>query len=308
MSLVRTEPITACQFGLPAAAIAGAGDGINWETCDSLDALALHVQTQAPEVIVVACGSRLQAQALLSWAGLSQAASSSALIVSWPAPDRDLARRLIHVGVQDVLAADEIQGTRLQRAVWLATERKQQDLEVRRAWSIDIGTGLPNRALLVELLNQLCALREREPVPMALLVLRLEGLDAVEARLGLQAAQLLKRKAAVRLRAGLRSSDVVAVVGADAFAALLPSMERPQDGDRVAAKLAQSMSEPYVVTGQQALLGVGTGVSLYPEHGRQAEELLRLAFATAAQSNGRHRFGGAGGAGGAAGSGAANDE
>jgi diguanylate cyclase (GGDEF)-like protein len=303
MPLVRTDPITACHFGLAAHALAGVSDGIVWEGCDSLDSLALQVQAHAPDVIVVACASRPQAQALLSWAGLSQVASSSALIVSWPMPDRDLARRLIHAGVQDVLAADEVQGARLQRAVWLALERKQQDLEVRRAWSIDIGTGLPNRALLVELLNQLCALREREPAPMALLVLRLEGLDAVEARLGVQAAQLLKRKAAVRLRAGLRSSDVVAVVGADAFAALLPSMERPQDGDRVAAKLAQSMSEPYVVTGQQALLGIGTGVSLYPEHGRQAEELLRLAFATAAQSKGRHRFGAAG-----AGSGAANDD
>lgn len=301
MPLARTDPITACHFGLPAHALTGASDGIVWESCESLDALALHAQAQAPDVIVVACASRPQAQALLSWAGLSQAASSSALIVSWPVPDRDLARRLIHAGVQDVMGAEEVQGPRLQRAVWLALERKQQDLEVRRAWSIDIGTGLPNRALLVELLNQLCALREREPMPMALVVLRLEGLDAVEARLGMQAAQLLKRKAAVRLRAGLRSSDVVAVVGADAFAALLPSMERPQDGDRVAAKLAQSMSEPYVVTGQQALLGIGTGVSLYLEHGRQAEELLRLAFATAAQSKGRHRFG-------PAGSGAANDD
>jgi diguanylate cyclase (GGDEF)-like protein len=111
---------------------------------------------------------------------------------------------------------------------------------------------------------------------------------------------LLKRKAAVRLRAGLRSSDVVAVVGADAFAAVLPSMERPQDGERVAAKLAHSMSEPYIVTGQQAILGVGVGVSLYPDHGRQAEELLRLAYASAVQSKGNRRVGLLGGRDGAA--------
>ncbi len=301
MSNLRSDPITACHLGLGALNPDGAGDdGIVWDACESLDALLLYMQVHAPQAIVIGCSTRTQAQALLSWQGLSQAATASAVIVAWPAPDRDLARRLIHVGVQDVMAIEDTQGARLRRAIWLAVQRKQQDLEVRRAWSIDLSTGLPNRALLVELLNQLCALREREPVPMALLVLRLDGLEAVQARLGEQAAQLLKRKAAVRLRAGLRSSDVVAVVGADAFAAVLPSMERPQDGDRVAAKLAKSMCEPYVVTGQQAVLGIGTGVSLYPEHGRQAEELLRLAYASAVQSKGTLRAGMMGGTGGAA--------
>jgi diguanylate cyclase (GGDEF)-like protein len=301
MSNLRSEPITACHLGLGALNIGGPGDdGIVWDACENLDALALYMQLHVPHAIVIGCATRAQAQALLSWHGLSQATTGSAVIVAWPAPDRDLSRRLIHAGVQDVLAIEDTQNTRLRRTIWLAVQRKQQDIEVRRAWSIDLSTGLPNRALLIELLNQLCALREREPMPMALLVLRLDGLEAVQTRLGEQAAQLLKRKAAVRLRAGLRSSDVVAVVGSDAFAAVLPSMEKPQDGERVAAKLAQSMSEPYIVTGQQTVLGIGTGVSIYPEHGRQADELLRLAYASAVQSKCRMRAGQMGGTGGAA--------
>ncbi|RZS56587.1 GGDEF domain-containing protein [Sphaerotilus mobilis] len=295
MSNSRTERVSVCHLGLGGVLPGDPSDGLTWEAIDSLDALSAQLQLHTPPAIVLGCPNRQQAQALLAWSGLSQAAAASAVLVAWPAPDRDLARRLIQMGVQDVLSLDDAQGPRLKRAVYQAIDRKAQDLEVRRAWSIDLGTGLPNRALLVELLNQLCALREREPVPMALLVFRLDGLDAVQARLGPQAAQLLKRKAAVRLRAGLRSSDVVAVVGSDAFAAVLPSMERPQDGERVAAKLAQSMSEPYVVTGQQAVLGIGTGVSLYPDHGRQAEELLRLAYAGAVQSRNPRRGGLVGG-------------
>jgi len=295
MSKPRTDRVSVCHLGLGAGVPGDPADGLAWEAVDSLDALSAQLQLHTPPAIVLGCPNRQQVQALLAWSGLSQAAAGSAVIVAWPAPDRDLARRLIQTGVQDVLALEDAQGARLKRAVYQAIDRKAQDLEVRRAWSIDLGTGLPNRALLVELLNQLCALREREPVPMALLVFRLDGLDAIQARLGAQAAQLLKRKAAVRLRAGLRSSDVVAVVGSDAFAAVLPSMERPQDGERVAAKLAQSMSEPYVVTGQQAVLGIGTGVSLYPDHGRQAEELLRLAYAGAVQSRNPRRGGLVGG-------------
>lgn len=295
MSNSRTDRVSVCHLGLGGALPVDPADGLSWEAVDSLDGLSAQLQMHTPPAIVLGCPNRQQAQALLTWSGLSQAAAASAVVVAWPAPDRDLSRRLIQMGVQDILALEDAQGPRLKRAVQQAIDRKAQDLAVRRAWSIDLGTGLPNRALLVELLNQLCALREREPVPMALLVFRLDGLDAIQARLGEQAAQLLKRKAAVRLRAGLRSSDVVAVVGSDAFAAVLPSMERPQDGERVAAKLAQSMSEPYVVTGQQAVLGVGTGVSLYPDHGRQAEELLRLAYAGAVQSRNPRRGGLVGG-------------
>ena len=295
MSNSRTDRVSVCHLGLGGALPVDPADGLSWEAVDSLDGLSAQLQMHTPPAIVLGCPNRQQAQALLTWSGLSQAAAASAVVVAWPAPDRDLSRRLIQMGVQDILALEDAQGPRLKRAVQQAIDRKAQDLAVRRAWSIDLGTGLPNRALLVELLNQLFALREREPVPMALLVFRLDGLDAIQARLGEQAAQLLKRKAAVRLRAGLRSSDVVAVVGSDAFAAVLPSMERPQDGERVAAKLAQSMSEPYVVTGQQAVLGVGTGVSLYPDHGRQAEELLRLAYAGAVQSRNPRRGGLVGG-------------
>ncbi|MDP4299430.1 GGDEF domain-containing protein [Leptothrix discophora] len=295
MSKPRNDRVAVCHLGLTGGLPNEVADGLVWEAVDSLEALSAQLQLHTPPAIVIGCPNRQQAQSLLTWSGLSQAAAASAVVVAWPAPDRDLARRLIQTGVQDVLALEDAQGQRLKRAVFQAIDRKAQDLEVRRAWSIDLGTGLPNRALLVELLNQLCALREREPVPMALLVFRLDGLDAIQARLGAQAAQLLKRKAAVRLRAGLRSSDVVAVVGSDAFAAVLPSMERPQDGERVAAKLALSMSEPYVVIGQQAVLGIGTGVSLYPDHGRQAEELLRLAYAGAVQSRNPRRGGLVGG-------------
>ncbi|MDO9462065.1 MAG: GGDEF domain-containing protein [Alphaproteobacteria bacterium] len=156
----------------------------------------------------------------------------------------------------------------------------------RKAWAIDLSTGLPNRAQLLEHMGHLLALREREPAPMALIVLRVSGLGAVGAAMGSEAANVLRRKAAVRLRAALRASDVVAAIGADAYAVLLAWIDAPTDGERVAAKLAHALARPFKVAGREQTLVVSQGLASYPEHGREADALLRRALAQASASAG----------------------
>ena len=170
----------------------------------------------------------------------------------------------------------------LARTLRLAIERKRIDLAARKAYAIDLATGLPNHAQLLEHMSHLLALREREPAPMALLVLRIEGLSTTESALGAEAANVLRRKVAVRLRAGLRASDVVASIGADAFAVLLAWIDAPADGMRVAAKLASALQQTFSVAGQDGRWRSASGVSQYPEHGKQADELLRRAIGQAA--------------------------
>jgi diguanylate cyclase (GGDEF)-like protein len=113
---------------------------------------------------------------------------------------------------------------------------------------------------------------------MALLALRIEGLTGTERALGAEAANVLRRKSAVRLRAGLRASDVVAAIGSDSFAVLLAWIDAPDDGHRVATKLAQALRQPFNVAGQGVVLSVSVGVSQYPQHGKSADELLRRAL------------------------------
>jgi diguanylate cyclase (GGDEF)-like protein len=141
-------------------------------------------------------------------------------------------------------------------------------------------------------MTHLLALREREPAPMALLVLRIEGLSTTERALGHEAANVLRRKLAVRLRAGLRASDVVASIGNDAFAVLLAWIDAPDDAVRVAGKLALSLQRPLRVASQDQAVAVAVGVSQYPEHGKQADELLRRALgqATGSAAMGRAGF------------------
>ena len=132
-------------------------------------------------------------------------------------------------------------------------------------------------------MTHLLALREREPAPMALIALRVSGLAATEAALGVESANVLRRKAAVRLRAALRASDVVASIGNDAFAVLLAWIDSPQDGERVAGKLAHALARPFSVAGREQGLAVSVGLASYPEHGKDADTLMRRALAQATQ-------------------------
>ena len=242
---------------------------------DSLDALA----AVDADAVLIHVSDLAQ---VVAWPALEVTALQAALLVVAPSPDAALTLRLLQYGVQEVLPAAEADGLRLARALAHAIERKRLEIATRRAYATDLSTGLPNHPQLLEHLSHLLALREREPAPMALIVLRVHGLAATEAALGSEAANVLRRKAAVRLRSGLRASDVVASIGEDAFAVLLAWIDSPQDGERVAAKLAQALARPFTVAGREQGLGVATGLARYPEHGTDAEALLRRALAQAA--------------------------
>ena len=247
-----------------------------WQAVDTLDALAAAdadaVLIQVPHL-----------SDLLAWPALEAVALHTAVVVLAPEPSPARMLRLVQTGVQDVLPGPMADSAVLARVLALAIARKRLDTATRRAYATDLSTGLPNHPQLLEHMSHLLALREREPAPMALIVLRVHGLAATEAALGAEAANVLRRKAAVRLRSGLRASDVVASIGVDAFAVLLAWIDSPQDGERVAAKLAQSLARPFSVAGREQGLGVAVGLASYPEHGKDAEGLLRRALAQAAQ-------------------------
>ena len=223
------------------------------------------------------------AQALIDWPPLVPTALAHAVVVRVPEVTQALVSRLLPAGVQEVLTeAEAANPLRLAAALRQAVERKRLEVATRLAYATDLATGLPNHPQLMEHMNHLLALREREPAPMALIVVRLQGLGHTQALLGTEAANVLRRKVAVRLRAALRASDVVASIGADAFAVLLAWIDSPQDGERVAAKLAQTLVRPISVAGREQRLGVSMGLANYPEHGKQADALLHRALAQAA--------------------------
>ena len=254
------------------------------QTCGGLDDAAGQLETSHFDALLLQATAPGELQAIEHWSALSHAALEMALVVVTPEPTAAELARLLRLGVQEVVPSRDAHPDRLALALRQGAERKWLDTAARRAYATDLGTGLPNHAQLMEHMTHLLALREREPAPMALLALRVEGLATAEARLGTEAANVLRRKIAVRLRSGLRASDVVASIGADRFAVLLAWIDDAADGERVAAKLAQSLQRPLNVAGQDLQVAVGAGIARYPGDGRDADTLLRLAASQASQN------------------------
>jgi diguanylate cyclase (GGDEF)-like protein len=222
------------------------------------------------------------AEALLHWPALSHAVLDTAVVALLAAlPDDAMLGRLLELGVQDIVVQSDNAADALRRRMEIAVRRKALDRATSKAFATDLATGLPNHAQLLEHMTHLLALREREPAPMAVIALRVEGLATVQASLGVESANVLRRKMAVRLRASLRASDVVASIGNDAFLVLLAWIDAPGDGERVAAKLLQGLRQPFNVAGSDLALAVSIGLALYPEHGKSADALLRRSIGQA---------------------------
>ncbi len=236
-------------------------------------------EARAHDAVLVCAPDAAALAALAQRADLPQAAFDAAVVVLAGTEDDALEAELLRLGVEAIVRAADL-GV-LPRAVRHAVLRKRVERSAHTAYATDLATGLPHQAQLLEHMTQLLALREREPAPMVLLVLRVEGYAGAAARLGGEAANVLRRKVAVRLRSVLRASDVVAAIGPDAFGVLLGHRDAIGDGERVAAKLVRALLQPLVVAGQPCPVAAAVGMALYPEHGRQADVLLQRASAQA---------------------------
>lgn len=206
-------------------------------------------------------------------------AARAALVVVVVEPEAEHTLGWLRSGAEDVLGPDELLGASGWRRVRFALERRRRGEGREPAYATDPGTGLPHRRQLVEHLSQLLALRERDPSPMAVLALRIELPSANGAG---DEAELLRRKIAVRLRAGVRASDVVAAIDGEGFAVVLGTLLAPADAARVADKLVEAVAAPIRVGGSLRSVPIAVGIAHYPQDGNQAERLLRRALALAA--------------------------
>jgi diguanylate cyclase len=264
----------------PSATMLAVGLDVPGATCcTTLDEAATRLREIAFESMLAA----VPAADLLAWPALSHAVLETAVVAVLPtAPDVTTQHQLLERGIQDIVVPGDAPADALRRRLEIALQRKALDRIARKAFATDLATGLPNHTQLLEHMTHLVALREREPAPMAVIALRVEGLAAARETLGLESSNVLRRKVAVRLRASLRASDVVASIGNDAFVVLLAWIDAPSDGQRVAKKLVDALHQPFSVAGNDLAVKIHAGLSLYPEHGKTADALLRRSVGQAA--------------------------
>lgn len=226
-------------------------------------------------------------------ADLPAHAAATALVVVAEGDDVAPLVDWLRQGAADVIGTHDLRSPGFGARLRVAVERRRIEREARQAYATDLATGLPHRQQLVEHMSHLIALRERQPAPMAVLVLRVEGFEIVAARFGREAANVLRRKLAVRLRAGVRASDVVASLGDDGYAVLLAALLAPGDAAHVGAKLLTMLRAPFQVAGQEVLVAAALGIALHLRDGAQPEALLARAAALAAAAPAEGRLSGA---------------
>lgn len=154
----------------------------------------------------------------------------------------------------------------------------------------DLLTGLPNRVLLLDRINTAIRRARRNDGKFALLFLGLDRFKPINDTLGHAVGDRVLKEIASRCISALRETDTVARIGGDEFAILLEEMSDDLSGmEEVAARLLRTVARPIHDQGQDLVTNASIGVSVYPDHGIDADTLLRHADAAMykAKSEGR---------------------
>jgi diguanylate cyclase (GGDEF)-like protein len=141
----------------------------------------------------------------------------------------------------------------------------------------DMLTGLPNRSLFADRLQQMLAQAKRSTTHGALIYLDLDKFKPVNDTLGHNIGDLVLMAIAQRLQAAVRESDTVARIGGDEFVVLLPVIETALDASTVAEKIRLALEQPFEVNGHTIQIGCSVGIAVYPEHGEDEISLMKNA-------------------------------
>jgi diguanylate cyclase (GGDEF)-like protein/PAS domain S-box-containing protein len=161
------------------------------------------------------------------------------------------------------------------------TEHKQAEERMQRVAHHDSLTGLPNRLLFIDRLDQAIRLAKRSSRLFALLYLDLNRFKTVNDTLGHAAGDELLRGVATRIRQQVRESDTVARVGGDEFTVILHGTARREEAETVSGKIHAALAAPFQVGSpkQSVEIGSSIGIALYPADAGDADALVKAADA-----------------------------
>ena len=143
----------------------------------------------------------------------------------------------------------------------------------------DALTGLPNRRLLVDRLNQAIAQASRQKKHVALVFFDVDGFKAINDKLGHTNGDKLLQGVAQRLSACLRTADTACRYGGDEFIVLLPEVEGEQSAAIVEQKIRAQLAVPYLVDGTMIAVTLSIGTAVYPVDAKDHHDLIKLADA-----------------------------
>ena len=157
------------------------------------------------------------------------------------------------------------------------TEKKKTDDTLNYLAYYDNLTGLPNRSLFVDRLEQAMKVADRYEQLVAVLFIDLDQFKNINDSLGHDAGDSLLKEAAERLSNCMRSSDTVARWGGDEFCLLLQNIYSVDNVNIVAEKIIARFSEPFVIKDKKMFVTASIGINLYPLDDNNVKSLLKNA-------------------------------
>ncbi|MBN0989776.1 sensor domain-containing diguanylate cyclase [Amphritea pacifica] len=166
--------------------------------------------------------------------------------------------------------------------------KRAQELSAHMAQH-DHLTGLPNRMLFADRIEQAISLAKRDQHHLAVLFVDLDKFKSVNDQLGHEVGDLLLQEVAKRMQDCIRESDTVARIGGDEFLVLLPVINQTNDAVLTAEKIRFVLNSPFIITGHSIENSSSIGLTFYPDHGKNQSSLIRnadIAMYTAKQNGG----------------------
>ena len=204
--------------------------------------------------------------------------------------DERIAVRAVQEGAQDYLIKGQVDGRLLARSINYAVERKRVEAELAHQALHDALTGLPNRGLFLDRLEQALARNSRHGSDLAVLFCDLDRFKVVNDSLGHGAGDLLLVDVARRLEEVLRMGDTAARFGGDEFVILCEEVSGAHQAIAIAERVSEVLTAPFVLGEDEAFVRTSIGIAMASGPTARPEALLR--DADAAMYRAKERGGG----------------
>lgn len=246
------------------------------DTASSLAAAQEMLTVQRYAAVLLDLGLP-DSQGLQTVRAMLQSAAHVPLVVLSSHDDESIALRAIQLGAQDYVVKGRGDGAHLARALRYAIERKLVQEHLEFVASHDAVTGLPNRRRFIEALHQLLPSMRRQGGEVAVIVVTLTGLSAVNQSLGHEVGDLAVKASVGRMQRLMPEGTVLACTGNAEFALACAEGDAIGQASLLAEQLLDALRQPYRVGEHEFYLGGQIGMSLSPNDAVEASALLKCA-------------------------------
>jgi len=156
-------------------------------------------------------------------------------------------------------------------------ERKHMEEKLERMSYEDDLTGLPNRRKFSEVIDHALSVAERANSKLAVMMLDLDRFKPVNDTFGHDVGDILLQQVSHRVLSSLRDMDTFARVGGDEFIILLEMIDVPGTVEEIGTRVLNKLKQPFEINDHQIEIGGSIGVSIYPDNGQVADELIKQA-------------------------------